>query len=328
MILYAIVQNIISEILSKVKPIFFFLMFKCQKVCGNAQVKAIDTLIMKEGYATSKTIEGTQITPSDGMHWIRRPNVSIFDIVILYRSTIHDRSGHGNDTTQYIMYSRKTSTLDELSENKKKSSRASIVVTNYEALSPWNTTTRASTVYLPGTGANKNQKKAVKKIIEQFKNNNSSASVLISGKPGGGKSATGMYLAAALEKEGYKPVLYQGINLTCKGVSILNLLPSEIPESTPYILMLDEIDTAFKMAMSEINEGRTDVTCIAKTKTSLCNELDRLNDTPHLIICGTTNMSYESLRETIVGDEKDGKKSKESYQAFIRKGRFNEHLTF
>jgi hypothetical protein len=326
MILYSIVQNIISTILSKIKPIFFFCMFKRQKVCGNAQVKAIDALIMKEGFTTSQTIEANRITPSDGMHWIWRRN-QILDIVILYRSTTHDRSSRGSDTTEYVLYSRKTSTLDELSENKNKSSRASIVVTNYEALSPWNTTTRASRVYLPGSGANKNQKKAVNKIVGKFKQDNK-ASVLISGEPGGGKSATGMYLAAALEQEGYKPILYQGINMTCKGVSILNLLPSEIPESTPYILMLDEIDIAFKMAMSEITEGRTDISCIAKTKTSLCNELDRLNDTPNLIICGTTNMTFESLRETQVEEGKDEKKSKESYEAFIRKGRFNEHITF
>lgn len=301
LIIFSVVSAIVTAILPYVIPVIASLTLYKRAVRGSSQVRQLDTLIHKNGHVSALVTEGNEVKPADGWHLVEYRWFPILAI----RRTITDTSGRSSDRSEYVLYCIFRTGIEYILEAGK--NPQSVTVLRFESLMPWNTTTTTFNLIPPGVALNINQQKACSACLEKFRDTGK-CSILLVGEPGGGKSATALYLAAALQRIDYSPIVLLGFDMTCKGASALRLLPAEIPDNTPYILVLDEVDSAFKMAMAA-EEGKTEVSCLARSKTSLCNELDRLASVPNLIVIGTTNVSIDDLQK--------------DYSAFVRKGRFD-----
>lgn len=338
LVTFAIVSAIVGAILPFVIPVAALLLLHRRTVLGNSQMRRLDALILKRGVVSSISVNRNgEERPSDGWHLLSVPRpvspsievlaktrepatlIALLAYMLLacrrvwlsvpilaIRASTFDQS---DDGATYTLYAFNASLIEAVLNDPR--TRGCATVLQHESLLPGNTLTKSSRQALPGPLPRDNQEAACVAMLSMFVGRGR-CSALLSGKPGSGKSATALFLAELLRaRAGLHPVVVQGFDLTCKGASLLRLLPTEIGPGTPYILVLDEIEYAFKRA-TEAVEGKTETSCLARSKTSLNAELDRLAGSANLIVIGTTNVSLGDL-------ERD-------YGSFIREGRFDLHL--
>jgi Cdc6-like AAA superfamily ATPase len=306
-VLYAILSAILSAVLPSVRPTLAAIFTYKRNVTGNEQVRRIDRTVMRAGWTSSTTVESDQERPGSGWHLIAQNGIA--SLVLAIRSQSAD--ANGARAPKYNMYSFQLRALQNLAEISR--SANTVTVMQYERLMAFRSTSKRSQMEPPGAHPRASQQKAVKAILAHSKPKGA-ITVLLCGAPGSGKSVCAQYLAIEMMKDGTTaPTVIQGVDLTAKCMSLMALLPQIIEKQMPHILVLDEIDTAFKHA-TEPRVEKGEQRCLAETKTSLCNELDRLSRIPNLIVIGTTNIPHSELCLL--------------YPAFTREGRFDLQIPF
>lgn len=312
LVLYSMLSAVLSAMLPSVMPTLVALFAYKRTVHGEETIRRIDRIIQRTGWASSTTVDCSEEHPGNGWHLLAPSGIT--SPVLAIRSEQMDTSGRCGTMSQYTLYGLHRHALQGVSDTTSKLANK-VSVMQYECLLAY----RGSTAVHfhmdpPSTHPHAVQKTALKAILMQFKSTGT-ATALLCGAPGGGKSVCAQYLALEMMKDGItSPTVIQGVDLTSKGLSLMSLLPQVIEEQLPYILVLDEIETAFKRATESSNGGKGELCCLAETKTSLCNELDRIARIPNLIVIGTTNVQLQELHIL--------------YPAFTRKGRFDVQISF
>lgn len=141
------------------------------------------------------------------------------------------------------------------------------------------------------------QNNLCREIINYYEKN-SRASVLISGKPGIGKTRLGDVLASKIKNTLHViSIVYKNVNLTEPGISVWSLEMDQ-SEDRPNIIIIDEYDDVIKYAEREKDQmGRI---AIANSRASLLTFLDYINLLQHVIIIFTTNKSLSEFEEVYV----------------------------
>lgn len=167
-------------------------------------------------------------------------------------------------------------------------------------------------------------------------------SILISGKPGLGKSTIAFLIAQRIKNQlGVDPYLIKGFNINSQHMQYHPVIGYYNPKNnTPIILLLDEFDIAMKKAKGSVKKEENVVgdrqfssqdeymqfmqmqahaqmqagqsEAISANTTNLNNFLDSVNDEPFLITVATTNRSIQFINE--------------NYGVYCRKGRFDMHF--
>lgn len=153
------------------------------------------------------------------------------------------------------------------------------------------------------------QEAAARQVVDKFREN-SSATCLISGPMGAGKSSLVDYIADILKKEfKIKPNIVANLPLTAQGYVFGGIIAQPTLNS-PVLINLNEIDSVIRHAEAEAGEK---VQSIAGNPVSLLDFFDRLNISSNTIVIGSTNLSLNIMNSGI-------------YARYVRKGRFDIHF--
>jgi len=140
-----------------------------------------------------------------------------------------------------------------------------------------------------------------------------SRAMLVSGPSGCGKSQVARLAAAKIRTfcPGTRPIVVEGFSLIMPGLGLFDhVLNLRSDPSVPIVLLIDEYDVAVKHA--QLGEApRGEYRCLAQNKTSLCQFLDDLADTPNVYTVATTNESLDFFRKN------------EALRPYYREGRFH-----
>lgn len=159
------------------------------------------------------------------------------------------------------------------------------------------------------------QKEVANWIINEYeKSKHKNIKIIISGKRGTGKS----YIARIVKRlyeDKYKShfaKLFIDFKPANIGVNVNKLILPEASDTSPVIVLLDEIDVSFKDTLVPKNsfDSRTHHT---KDKQTFVDMMDSFGNTPNVIFIGTTELSTEQLY-----DEKN-----EDYYSYTRPGRID-----
>lgn len=163
------------------------------------------------------------------------------------------------------------------------------------------------------------QIQAMDQILEHWNhkdNKKHSTMVTISGKSGVGKSYTGILLKQKIE-ETYKNMdvnLFIDFDPTVIGINISDMALKNLSKNNVVIIMINEIDIAYKDAFIDkqsFGDGRTHHT---KNKISFNAMLDSLSESSHVIVIMTTEKTPQDLY------------TKEEHRPFFRPGRVDFFL--
>lgn len=317
-ILELILYSFVAYVLPRVVPALSRVFLHVHVLRGDVQVSRIDRSILAGGIASATASNGHMSRPADGSHLLwcssggggggRRR----FPIVAV-RSTAAP-AGNRPGVAEYTLYAVSRTCLDAALG----ALQEGIRVIRVESLNSWSLTTAAvyasaAAVYAsaPAAQMHPRQESACASILARW-DVQRRCCALLTGVAGGGKTETAIFLADALRKRGISPKVVFGFSMVMKGASLLTLLPSEIDADEPYLLVLDEIDVAFKKSLLAV-EGKTEASCLADNKASLCNELDRLAKLPNLIVIMTSNCTADEMRAA-------------GYEPYIRHGRVDVTL--
>jgi len=312
-LLYSLVY--LASVLGSVVPFVIRVALRRVTVDSPGHMRQIDRYITRANRGDTRwQMIHTDDTPIPEATW-HLVWVDAWSPVVAHKqvsSRAYDSRGQQTTTHEYSLYalSRRalTAVLTETASNPRM-----VVVRQFESTSPWDSRLATRMIMPPGEGILRvKQAAAVDTIVQRFVKRRHS--VLLIGPSGSGKSSTALFVAGALKHalSPCVPSVVLGYSPTAKGASVLNFIPTEITDDTPYILVLDEIDDAFRMAMR--GEDAKEWSSVAQSKTPLCAFFDRLATIKNLVMIGTTNLSRAEL------DDK--------YAPFIREGRFDVKIDF
>ena len=280
-------------------------------------VRNIDAFLI-EGGRDSDISHGSNKIPVDTWH-VRF--ISKYQFVVIIRSSKYDT--HGSIIPMYKIYGfskgfEKIKLIAIKNENDSKDESNDSITKQKEidyylftSLKSWTSSLDKKDFVLPNDTPHAGQNQAIEFIIKNYNDalltNKKRTSALICGDPGAGKSNIGMYIASAL---GGKAV--RGYRLTTLGADFKDLWRLNPTKESPIILILDEIECAFRKA--ERADPVRESWCMAQDKSLLNSVLDELDSTKYLIVIGTTNLTFPQLYA-------------EGYSSYIRKGRFDHCLS-
>jgi hypothetical protein len=140
-----------------------------------------------------------------------------------------------------------------------------------------------------------------------------SRAILIAGPSGCGKSQVARLAAVKIKAccPGTRPIVVEGFSLIMPGLGLFDhVLTLRSDPSVPIVLLIDEYDVAVEHA--EVGDApRGEYRCLAQNKTSLCQFLDDLADTPNIYTVFTTNKPLDFFRKN------------EVLRPYCREGRFH-----
>ena len=156
-----------------------------------------------------------------------------------------------------------------------------------------------------------NQTKAIEIIHKNWSiNDGKQISVCITGERGIGKTSIGKLLKKYIDTDmGLISKLYDDFNPTLNNCTINRLILRRSSEYTPVIIVMDEIDLLFDIALTENTRVEDKSHC--KNKQTFLTMLDNISNNCNTIAIYTTEKSFDQLCE------------KEEYASFIRKGRID-----
>lgn len=285
-----------------------FLVARVDVVSGASRVAALDRHLAETGWCTARLL-GTARLPADGVHFLTD---TLLGLVVAHRRT--ENLSRGGTETRWTLYTLRSggSRSCETLRAKLLGDPRDVSVRFVFAPVPWRTST--TTLRLPPpSAAYAWQAAAVEKLLEAYRRDGR-VSALICGPRGTGKTTVGELLAAALSRETrVAPEVVRGFDLAAPG-----LLPEDAfdtpTESSPVVLMLDELDAAIDHAESGPAERKGEGSALADTPTSLLGALDFLGKIPYLVVIATSN---RSLPEMAAGP---------SYARYTRPGRLDHHF--
>lgn len=287
---------------------------------SDSMIRNLDEYLMKHN-SDIDISHGSTKTPMNTWHF---RYVDGYQFVVLIRKSNYNYNS-GSENALYLLYGLseafskikqiaiKKSNDSKYTDNKvtKESTSKTVETCWFESSSYYKTSFTQNDSLLPSDTPYTGQLSVLDLIIanynESLSTNKKKCSALLFGNPGVGKSNVGMYLASKLNAR----VVY-GYRLTVAGICLDELWRLNPTEKSPVILVLDEIDCAFKKAQKA--EEPRQLACLAQDKTALNSLFDRFERTNYLIVLGTSNDSFEKLIE-------DG------YSSYMRKGRFDHCLT-
>ena len=153
-------------------------------------------------------------------------------------------------------------------------------------------------------------------IIREWENNQYNYKVFISGSTGIGKTYTSYGLTKEMEKRfpGKRVLLYDNFNPSSTGVNIESIALEDASENTPIILVINEIDSAFRTTIEQkqFYDPRGSHT---NDRTSFNNMLDTIAQKKHVIGIYTSEKSPEELIQ-----------ENASFRSFLRNGRIDLYV--
>jgi hypothetical protein len=170
-------------------------------------------------------------------------------------------------------------------------------------------------IYKPPTNV---QRSVINYIISHWinPNNHFNTKVFIHGKTGIGKSYTVYGLKKKLEQQyPHKKIrLFDDFNPSSIGVNIIKIALKDANENTPVILVINEINTSYAMAISQhvAYDPRESHT---KDKTTFNNMLDAISRIKYVIVVFTSEKSPMELIAQY-----------SEYKSFMRKGRVDMYI--
>jgi hypothetical protein len=305
--------------------IYHFLLnsvFTIISINDDSMIRKFDKFLLKNARNTNIVMDGSSGKPMGGWHfrWIG------WSPLVAKRSTANIL-GEKTDTYEIYALARGIQTVKaEITANSAEvatddDAKFKIHVGYYYQVSPWSSTYETIDELLPSIEPRPQQKNVISMVCKEYlsrvngsfeKQPKKALSVLLLGEPGIGKTDTCRYLASALKTSfEFDPTAIFGYDLTQPATTLNNVWRSDPSREKPVILVFNEIDRAFVHADTE--SGHKYHKALAQNKSSLNEVLDKLNRTPFIITVGTSNESYETLRE--------------KYPAYIRKGRFDIKIT-
>lgn len=160
------------------------------------------------------------------------------------------------------------------------------------------------------------QQEIINIILREWENNNYNYKVMIHGNTGVGKTETAYGLTKILEEkyQTKRVLLFDNFNPTSIGVNIESLALEDAKENTPIILVINEIDVAFRASceQKQFYDPRGSHT---NDKTSFNNMLDVISKKKHVIGIYTSEKSPTDLI-----------KENPSFASFMRKGRMDLYV--
>ncbi len=292
-VVLALLIGVAGRVLNTILSIVIWIFCHVQRINDRHAVAHISSLLSKHGFCSARSYPSG--VPSDGMHVLRRGK----SIVVARLQSAE--SSRGSTTKWYTLY------IIGFIGCVEEKNAGTITVRYMDCPAAWRTITSSIQVRPPT--ARKWQRHAADILSKEF-TKRGTASMIISGAPGIGKSTMGIVLAASLKRRGLTPAVVQGLDLLAKGLSIDDATDPLPTKNEPLIIMLDEFDTAIEHALSS-KKGDAEAITMAESKGRLVALLDRLSSTIGVIVIATTNVPISEMRE-------DPKKA-----PFLRKGRFN-----
>ncbi len=161
-----------------------------------------------------------------------------------------------------------------------------------------------------------NQQKALNYIENHYTlKHNYNVKVMICGFRGIGKTHTPMLLKSKMENDNpnHNVQLFDNFDPSAIGVNVSSLVLKRAKETSPVILVINEIDIAYEATITgrEAFDPRTQHT---KNKNTFNDMMDTIGSTPYVIAIFTTELSPKKLYET------------ETYKSFMRPGRVDFFL--
>ena len=147
---------------------------------------------------------------------------------------------------------------------------------------------------------------------------NNNRKIMLCGRRGSGKS----YIARLLSKRmsntssSITVRLYDDFNPSVPGASVALLVLQYAKQCTPIVLLIDEIDKEFDIAIDGTHADRMNVLVHTRNVSSLNKMLDMIGDTKNIITIYTTEKSPEKLYKN------------KKYHSFMRKGRIDMFINF
>ncbi len=284
MLLCIVFASYLTTILPHILSLIVRLTLYRRELHSYVHTKRMDELLVKRGYLSSDAVHLIETVPADGWH--------IINDVLVVRSTTVQTFREAEPAVHYTLFALfkyQLSSVQNLLTDKTK-----VNVMQYESLLLYNTATHTVPRALPAPLPSKTQEYTISVMIDHYKKHRR-CSIILSGAIRAGKSSTALFLAHTLfETTHTQPLVIMGFKFTSKGASLLQLLPPWMNSSSPYILLLNDIDETFEHA-STPNAERTDASCLAQNKATLCDELDRLASLENLFVIMTTNKTLDHL---------------------------------
>jgi len=271
---------ILNPLMSYLNILVCFVVYQCTVVDSTKRAK-LDRLFSKNGYMQRRSL-GLSKYPAEGWCLVFINS----GIVIGYKSTI--RREQKGDFSYYDLYIFGYATFKWI-QNKLDGNENTIDVDYVSNPTIWRYDVTRAHLKIEHT-PHEWQTDLIQKIIETYKKKKC-CSVIVNGPPGVGKSEIALLLNKELFKikdKNCKPVTIIA-DPTKKGMTMGNLIDYASKE-TPVILLFNEYDSIVKHAEDNGTEKtKSDGMCIAETRTSLLDTLDRLNTFKHVILITTMN---------------------------------------
>jgi hypothetical protein len=282
------------------------LLFSIRHVKVRHMITKLDKLFdSPKSKCTTRNIQHNK--PGEGYHVLLKHGLIIAHKIII-------NTQQGDSRIEYDLYILGVKALSFI-ESELIGNERNLCVTYISALAPWKISATTTRIELPLKPRDW-QIKWCKKIISDY-NINHRSSIVISGPSGSGKSKFGDFIARQIQlnsKFKIDPTVIKHVDLTSKGLCLDDIITNVPTPINPIILLLDEYDTAINYAIGE-RKNQTDFSCMAESKPSLLNLLDRLSETKFIVLIATMNESVDALMKN------------KTTLPFLRKGRFDHHLS-
>lgn len=302
-LLFSLLMGAATPLLSATIRLLVALLFHVIDVKEQAHVSSLDRLLAESGWCSSRSLEPGRL-PAEGFHFLflRGP------VLAARTRTANPRGGI---TLEYTLYIFGKGCANNLSKRLTGDPR-DVILRYVYAPAAWRTTSftmRAA----PPPRSHAWQTEATETLFKMFQAK-SSATMLVCGPMGTGKSTLGELVAVALKALMHlEAVVVKNFDLTLKGLILEDVY--DTPDiGSPVILVLDEFDSTIDHAeKADKNDGKSEGTSLAETPTSLLSLLDRLHRTPHLIVIATSNRTVTEMTAGI-------------YARYTRAGRIDTYL--
>lgn len=296
-----IISTIVPAVTKLLEILFdrlIHIVFHIRYTYDDSQQKTIKHYLRDRGYCAARSLRGNRT--GDGLHYVQIEGYHVF-VRCIFRD-------HNLLRVVYIYtFSKKALALVEkymLLEAFDSVEKSYIYMRNSQVM--------VSTSSYKQLGAPKQWQKNVIDQILAYYDKNITASVLIYGPVGIGKSCIAEFIAIALHKQNKIPTYFCNFNPSTPGMFIDEFAIYQTEADTPVILVMDEFDSAVNIAKKAGENEKAisrNTNSHASSKAELCSLLDRLARSPNYLTIATTNQPIKDFPE-----------------AYIRQGRF--HLKF
>lgn len=311
LVVFSLLSSLAVSILSFIQHSIGLLLFNTDITNDYAYSSALGNIISEEGWCSGKHIQPRLDTPCDGWHILPK-----YRVIIHKSSSSYGRQSLPCNSYKIIGFKWQKRQLKEdilkicEGDNTRINQIPNVYIDTIPC--PWNPS--KVTKYqdtLDSSLWTQDQIQITKMVVKEYMRD-SSASILVAGDPNTGKSTLADTIATYLLTEhGINATIIHGMG---PGRPInVGFLRKKPTRRSPYIYLINEVDTAVNLALSDDKESRREEKTYAENKASFCNYMDQCAKDIDVIRIYTTN------EKSLVTDLDNGKNTERN--VFFRDGR-------